>query len=71
MERFDSMRGNFLRASSLGVAGAGVSTTSPATTATQHGARGAFSLHDVKDLRIGWSRAAPDTVLKNVEAMVV
>ncbi len=26
-------------------------------------AEGAFALHNVKDLRIGWSRAAPDTVL--------
>ena len=26
-------------------------------------ADGAFALHDVKDLRIGWSRAAADAVL--------
>jgi hypothetical protein len=26
-------------------------------------AEGAFALHDVKDLRIGWSRAAADKVL--------
>ena len=26
-------------------------------------ARGAFALHGVKDLRIGWSRAAADTTL--------
>jgi len=31
------------------------------------GALGAFAFHDVKDLRIGWSRAAPDTVLATVE----
>jgi hypothetical protein len=31
------------------------------------GADGAFSLHDVKDLRIGWSRAAADTVLPSVD----
>ena len=31
------------------------------------GAQGAFSLHDVKDLRIGWSRAAADTVLSSVD----
>ena len=31
------------------------------------GADGAFSLHDVKDLRIGWSRAAADTVLSSVD----
>jgi hypothetical protein len=29
--------------------------------------KGAFSLHGVKDLRIGWSRAAPDTTLANVD----
>jgi polygalacturonase len=28
---------------------------------------GAFSLHDVKDLRIGWSRAAADTVITSAE----
>ena len=31
------------------------------------GADGAFALHNVKDLRIGWSRAAADTVLSSVE----
>ena len=31
------------------------------------GAEGAFALHDVKDLRIGWSRAAADTTLGNVD----
>jgi polygalacturonase len=31
------------------------------------GDEGAFSLHDVKDLRIGWSRAAADTVLGSVD----
>jgi hypothetical protein len=30
-------------------------------------ADGAFSLHDVKDLRIGWSRAAADTALSSVD----
>jgi polygalacturonase len=30
-------------------------------------ADGAFALHGVKDLRIGWSRAAADTVLSSVE----
>jgi polygalacturonase len=30
-------------------------------------ADGAFSLHDVKDLRIGWSRAAADTTLDSVD----
>jgi hypothetical protein len=29
--------------------------------------KGAFSLHGVKDLRIGWSRAAADTTLANVD----
>jgi hypothetical protein len=28
---------------------------------------GAFALHDVKDLRIGWSRAAADTTLGTVD----
>jgi polygalacturonase len=31
------------------------------------GADGAFALHDVKDLRIGWSRAAADTTLSSVD----
>jgi polygalacturonase len=31
------------------------------------GAEGAFALNDVKDLRIGWSRAAADTALSSVE----
>ena len=31
------------------------------------GADGAFALHNVKDLRIGWSRAAADTTLANVD----
>lgn len=31
------------------------------------GENGAFALHDVKDLRIGWSRAAADTNLANIE----
>jgi hypothetical protein len=30
-------------------------------------AGGAFALHGVKDLRIGWSRAAADTTLSNVD----
>ena len=32
-----------------------------------HGANGVFSLHSVKDLRIGWSRAAADVVLQTVD----
>ncbi|MGH9599609.1 MAG: rhamnogalacturonidase, partial [Terracidiphilus sp.] len=35
------------------------------------GAQGAFALHDVKDLRIGWSRAAPDTALSSVDNKTV
>jgi len=31
------------------------------------GAEGAFALHDVTDLRIGWSRAAADTTLASAE----
>ena len=31
------------------------------------GAEGAFSFHDVKDLRIGWSKAATDTTLANID----
>lgn len=31
------------------------------------GPEGAFSLHDVLDLRIGWSRAAADAALTRVE----
>jgi hypothetical protein len=31
------------------------------------GIQGAFSLHGVKDLRIGWSRAAADTTLASVD----
>jgi polygalacturonase len=31
------------------------------------GGDGAFALHEVKDLRIGWSRAAPDTTLDTVD----
>jgi polygalacturonase len=31
------------------------------------GADGAFALHDVKDLRIGWSRAAADTTLSSID----
>jgi polygalacturonase len=31
------------------------------------GADGAFALHDVKDFRIGWSRAAADTILGNID----
>jgi polygalacturonase len=31
------------------------------------GDQGAFSLHDVKDLRVGWSRAAADTVLETAD----
>jgi polygalacturonase len=32
-----------------------------------HGTEGAFALHDVKNLRIGWSRAAADTNLTSIE----
>lgn len=31
------------------------------------GANGAFALHDVKDLRVGWSRAAADTILSSID----
>ena len=31
------------------------------------GENGAFALHDVKDLRIGWSRAAADATLADVD----
>jgi hypothetical protein len=31
------------------------------------GADGAFALHGVKDLRIGWSRAAADTTLASID----
>ena len=34
-------------------------------------AEGAFALHGVKDLRIGWSRAAADTALNNVDDKIV
>jgi len=33
-----------------------------------HNAQGAFALHNVTDLRIGWSRAAPDTTLSSIES---
>ncbi len=36
-----------------------------------HGADGAFSLHDVKDLRIGWSRAAADTTLETADGKML
>jgi len=35
------------------------------------GADGAFALRDVKDLRIGWSRAAPDTTLGIIENRIL
>ncbi len=35
------------------------------------GAEGAFALHDVKDLRIGWSRAAADTTLASVDSKML
>ena len=35
------------------------------------GAEGAFALHDVKDLRIGWSRAAADTNLSTIDDKVL
>ena len=31
------------------------------------GANGAFALHNVKDLRIGWSRAAADAALSSID----
>jgi polygalacturonase len=34
-------------------------------------ADGAFALHGVKDLRIGWSRAAADTALKDVDSKML
>jgi polygalacturonase len=36
-----------------------------------HGADGAFALNNVKDLRIGWSRAAADTVLANADSKML
>jgi len=35
------------------------------------GAQGAFALHGVKDLRIGWSRAAADTTLASADDKVL
>src|ERR1700677_3194986 len=35
------------------------------------GASSAFSLHDVKDLRIGWCRAASDVTLSSVDSKVI
>ena len=35
------------------------------------GAAGAFSLNDVKDLRIGWSRAASDVTLSSVDSKII
>ena len=35
------------------------------------GADGAFALHDVKDLRIGWSRAAADTTESSVDSKML
>jgi hypothetical protein len=32
-----------------------------------HGAEGAFALRGVKDVRVGWSRAAADTVLSSAD----
>jgi hypothetical protein len=34
-------------------------------------AQGNFALHNVKDLRIAWSRAAADTVLDSADAKVL
>jgi len=36
-----------------------------------HATDGAFALHQVKDFRIGWSRAAEDTVLGNVDSKMI
>jgi len=35
------------------------------------GTEGAFALHGVKDLRIGWSRAAADTSLSSIDDKVL
>ena len=35
------------------------------------GANGAFALHDVKDLRVGWSRAAADAALSSVDSKML
>jgi hypothetical protein len=35
------------------------------------GADGAFTLHDVKNLRIGWSRAAADATLDTVDSKML
>jgi hypothetical protein len=35
------------------------------------GAEGAFALHGVRDLRIGWSRAAADTNLSSIDDKVL
>jgi polygalacturonase len=35
------------------------------------GAQGAFALQRVKDLRIGWSRAAPDVTASNIESQTM
>ncbi len=35
------------------------------------GPAGAFALHNVRDLRIGWSRAAPDTTLATVDSKTI
>ena len=32
-----------------------------------HAAEGAFALHGVKDFRVGWSRAAKDTVMSSAD----
>lgn len=36
-----------------------------------HGADGAFALHQVKDFRIGWSRAAADATLSSVDNKLI
>jgi hypothetical protein len=41
-----------------------------AITAPQ-GPQGAFSLHGVKDLRIGWSRAAADATLASADNKIL
>lgn len=38
---------------------------------TPRAAEGAFALHNVKDLRIGWSRAAADTVMSTADNKVL
>jgi polygalacturonase len=36
-----------------------------------HGPQGAFALHGVKDMRVGWSRAAPDATIASVDNKMI